>query len=271
VPLACKVCDSGKTQLLYNIRGYDIYRCKNCGFGQVDISVDELRSFYDEAYFSGERAQFQQAIDAPLSAAMRYWLEEFLPPVRPGVSHNMLEIGPGLSGAVARHLSLTRPDIVYEAVELSEYAAQHLRRRGFVVHCGVIGAPEIAAVCSGRFDIVIGTEVIEHDPNPKDFAKSVYDYLKPQGLCRFTTGNLNGFMARWHKQEWYYFDPPAHVSYFSPPSVDRLFRGAGFRGVDSYRTGFNYINLKLRARLPGILTLAHWLSIPTGMVIRASK
>jgi SAM-dependent methyltransferase len=270
VPLTCKICDSGKIRLLYRIRDYDIYRCENCGFGQVYISLDELRNLYDEAYFSGERANFQQAIDAPLSAAMRYWLEEFLPR-RSGTSLNLLEIGPGLSGAVARHLSLTRPDIVYEAVEFSEYAAAHLREQGFVVHSGAIGAPETTSACRGRFDFIIGTEVIEHDPNPKIFAEAVYQCLKSGGLCRFTTGNLDGFMARWHKEKWYYFDPPAHVSYFSPRAADRLFRGAGFRNVDSYRTGFNYIDLKLRTRLPGILTLAHLLSIPTGMVIRACK
>jgi SAM-dependent methyltransferase len=271
LPLTCNVCDSSQLQPLYKIRDYDIYRCKECGFAQVPISAEKLHNLYDKAYFRGERANFQQATDAPLSAAMQYWLEEFLPPRHTSTSLSLLEIGPGLSGAVARHLSLTRPDIVYEAVELSEYATEHLRQCGFVVHCGAISAPETASSCSGRFDFVIGTEVIEHDPNPKAFAKCVYEYLKPGGSCRFTTGNVDGIMARWHKQNWYYFDPPAHVSYFSPRSADRLFRGAGFRNVDSYRTGFNYIDLKLRTRLPGILTLAHLLSIPTGMVIRASK
>jgi SAM-dependent methyltransferase len=270
-PLTCKICDSGRIKLLYRIRDYDIYRCGDCGFGQVYVSSEELHGLYDEAYFSGERANFRQMADAPLPAAMRYWLDEFLPARRSGVSLNLLEIGPGLSGAVARHLRLARPDIAYEAVEFSEYAAAHLREQGFVVHAGVISAQRTRSDCGGRFDLVIGTEVIEHDPDPKAFADAVYECLKPGGICRFTTGNLDGFMARWHKQKWYYFDPPVHVSYFSPRAVRRLFLGAGFRNVDSYRTGFNYIDLKLRTRLPGILTVAHLLSIPTGMVIRASK
>jgi len=78
-------------------------------------------------------------------------------------------------------------------------------------------------------------------------------------------------MSRWKKEHWYYLDPPAHVSYYTPRAVRHVFRSEGFESVSVRCYGFNYINWKLRTGLPGILALTHLSHFSTGMSISAHR
>lgn len=267
----CKVCDGQKLQKLYTLKTYDIWRCEDCGFGQVFISPRETAAFYDKGYFDGEKASFAQKEKTQASPAHGYWLEKQLSHFSKGIPLKVLEIGPGLGGQFAGYLQQHYPQVSYEAVEISDYASEKLKARGFIIHTGKVSDPKVSKECEGRFDLIIGTEVIEHDPDPKPFADAIFKMLKPRGRCAFTTGNLSGWMARVRKEKWYYLDPPAHVSFFDPGCAKRLFYGAGFQEVGIWKTGFNYINLRLKTHLPGILFLVDLLSIPTGMVISATR
>jgi SAM-dependent methyltransferase len=269
--MACKVCRSVNISRLFPVNGHDIWRCADCGFAQVFISPEEIKAFYDEGYFRGEKAHFDQEENVQASPALAYWLERQLAPFAKDAPLRILEIGPGLGGQFGHYLGKFRPTASYEAVEISDFASDRLRARGLTVHTGKVSDPEVLEKCAGRFDLIIGTEVIEHDPDPRPFAESVFKMLRPGGRCAFTTGNLDGMMARLKKERWYYFDPPAHVSYYAPRSARRLFREAGFRDVGIWKVGINYIDLKLKTRLPGILFLADLFSLPTGMVINATR
>jgi SAM-dependent methyltransferase len=269
--MQCKVCQGMKISKLYTVKNYDIWRCLDCGFGQVFISPQEIAAFYDQGYFKGEKASFAQEEETQAGPAHGYWLEKQLSFFPRGAALQVLEIGPGLGGQFAGYLQEHYPQVTYEAVEISDFASERLKARGFTIHTGKISDPKVLKECEGRFDLVIGTEVIEHDPDPKPFVESVYRMLKPGGRCAFTTGNLDGWIARIRREKWYYLDPPAHVSFYTPESAKLLFRGAGFPKVSIWKVGFNYINLKLKTHLPGILFLADLLSIPTGMVISATR
>src|SRR5262249_28811985 len=144
-------------------------------------------------------------------------------------------------------------------------------RREFTVFEGRVTDPSTIESCRERYDLIFGTEVIEHDPEPHAFAGAVHEMLKPGGWAAFTTGNINGWIARLSGEKWYYLDPPAHVSYYTPTAVKVLFREAGFSPVQVQRYGFSYINLKLKTHLPGILLMTHLSNISTGMSISAQR
>ena len=44
-------------------------------------------------------------------------------------------------------------------------------------------------MASGKYDVVISTEVIEHIPNPIDFIKDLLKLCKPKGYVLITTPN----------------------------------------------------------------------------------
>lgn len=262
--MRCKVCGQAAIRL-YRMKGYDLDRCGSCGFGQIDVSGEDLRAYYDSEYFNGAKVSFSQAPGQELLPSRRYWVDRFLA----RGAKSVLEIGPGAGGGIGRYLRRTRPDVAYEAIELSDYAAGHLRSEGFTIHSGSLA--DAIDACRGRFDAVIATEVIEHDPDPLGFARAVHDALAPGGACHFSTGNFASWRA-WQKgAAWHYIDPPAHVSFFTPQSAKTLFGGAGFADVSVWRAGFAYIDLTLKTRLPGILLAAHALSLSTGMTISARK
>ena len=100
---------------------------------------------------------------------------------------------------------------------------------------------------------------------------SVHEMLRPGGWAAFTTGNIDGGISRWNKERWYYLDPPAHVSYYNPRSVRQLFGTENFSHISVACYGFNYMNLKLKTHLPGILALTHLSKISTGMSIAAQR
>ncbi len=269
--MTCKICKSNRLRKLYFLQNYQIWQCPDCGFGQVDISAQELTAFYDKAYFGGEKARFGQQADDEIRPSHRFWLERQLRLSGADKPLSVLDIGPGLSAQFGEHLRAHRPRMHYEAIEISEFAVGSLRSRGFTTHQGQCSDPGILDACRGRFDLVVGTEVIEHDPEPHLFMGAVYAMLKPGGRCAFTTGNLSGWVARKQGAGWYYLDPPAHVSYYTPKSADLLFNSEGFTAVKNWKVGFNYITLKLKTHIPGILSLAHLMSLPTGMTISAQR
>jgi SAM-dependent methyltransferase len=271
IKMACKVCQSNPLKKLYFLQDHQIWQCTTCGFGQIDITAAELATFYDKAYFSGEKARFGQAADQTISPSYSFWLEKQLRRCGTKRPLAVLDIGPGLSAGFGEYLRAHYPDISYEAVEISEYAVNNLRGRGYTVHFGRCADPDILDACRGRFDLVVGTEVIEHDPEPRQFIGAVRSMLKPGGRCAFTTGNLKGMFAKKQGIKWYYLDPPAHVSYFTPKASQILFASEDFDDIKSWKVGFNYINLKLKTHIPGILFLADLLSLPTGMTISARR
>ena len=265
MPSPCKICRSPLVKKLYVIHGYQIWQCGACGFGQVEITAEELAAFYDQSYFKGEKA------DEPIRPSHSYWLERQLRAFPPGQPLRVLDIGPGLGAGFGEYLRATYPHISYEVVEISDFAADNLRSRGFTVHHGRVADAQILDDCRGRFDLIVGTEVIEHDPEPHAFVGAIAAMLAPGGRCAFTTGNLRGVVARVQGPRWYYLDPPAHVSFFTPAAARTVFAAAGLVNVSIWKNGFNYITLKLRTRLPGILAIAHLLSLPTGMTISGQR
>ncbi|MGA2886635.1 MAG: class I SAM-dependent methyltransferase [Terracidiphilus sp.] len=266
----CRICCSALQPHLKK-NGYDVLKCTHCGFGQVNITADEIAKFYDQAYYKGEKAAFSQEENVDISPEYRYWIQKNLKrfPKRPVL--RILEIGPGLGAPMAGYFQTVHPAFEFAAIEISEYACERLAARGFTVFKG--RATNIATIdaCRGKYDLIYGVEVIEHDPEPHAFVRAVHDMLKPGGWAAFTTGNIDGFMARWKGEGWYYIDPPAHVSYFTPKAVKQVFGEEGFENISVERYGFHYVTMKLKTRLPGILALTHLTNVSTGMSIAAQS
>ncbi len=266
----CRVCSSDLLPLLRK-NGYEVLKCGNCGFGQVDVTANEITGFYDHAYFAGERAEFSQQEDCEARPEHRYWIEQNLSRLAEKRTPRVLEIGPGLGVPLGSYFQRCHPEMEFAAIEISEYACERLSMRGFNVFKGRVTETATIDACRGRFDLIYGVEVIEHDPEPHGFVSAVYQMLRPGGWAAFTTGNIDGLMARWNRDRWYYLDPPAHLSYFTPKAVRHVFDAEGFENVSVGRYGFKYIALKLRTHLPGILRLAHLSNISTGMSIAAQR
>jgi SAM-dependent methyltransferase len=266
-PVACKICGCGRLRKLGMIRAYAIWKCPKCGFGQTDVAASDLLALYDHDYFSGKKVGFAQNENDPVYPYMKEWLDRYVSRAH----RNVLEVGPGPGAMVGSYLTETRPNVCYESVEVSEYAVDVIRRKGFQAHLGGIEDPAVMVACTGQFDAVVATEVIEHVIDPGPFARCLFDVLKEHGTVYLTTGNFDGIQAWVKGLKWYYLDPPAHVVYYTSRSIRKLLTDAGFRSIRIEFIGAKHLALYRRWRLPGLLPLVHAARVSTGMTIVAKK
>lgn len=264
---SCTIC--GGKLLLYAAydQGWRVFKCVRCGFGQTNVTEDDINAFYEADYFGGLSARFRQDQEEQIDEARIWWIDNFIR----GDDISCVEIGPGSAAMVPKYLARTRPDVRYEAVEVSHFASTHLSENGINVHVGKVYDVDIASLLGNRFDCAVATEVIEHDLHPRRFVGGLYNLLKPGGTACLTTGNFNGLTARWKGRSWYYLDPPAHVCFYTPRSAKLVFTEAGFRDIRIHCVGLNYVRLHRRYPVPGMLKFVDWLQIPTGMTITARK
>jgi len=92
---------------------------------------------------------------------------------------------------------------------------------------------------SETFDAVTLSHVIEHVPDPLALLREVRRILKPTGRLALTTPNNASLGHQLFAAKWFGLDPPRHLHIFSPPSLEKLARSAGFSSPRSISTAAN--------------------------------
>lgn len=77
-----------------------------------------------------------------------------------------------------------------------------------------------------RFDCAIGTEVLEHCPEPEVVLKETYRVLKPNGVFFFTVPFL-----------WNLHEVPHDEYRYTPFSLERHLKNSWFKEIEIYATG----------------------------------
>lgn len=216
------------------MKDYSLFRCEDCFHEWITEkdSVD-IEGFYDENYFKGEKASF--------GASFGKWeAEKTL--VKNRVTFDVanvfdrkmlpkpeiLEIGPGPEENLFRYYSRFAS---VECFDISPAVNDFLEGRGAKVYRNWDEIP------SGKYDAVVAYEVIEHDPEVLQFCLRIFSKLKKGGVLMLTTGNTRSFYSRLAGRKWFYYDPPAHLNYFSDKSMRILLSRAGFSRVKILRLG----------------------------------
>jgi len=97
-----------------------------------------------------------------------------------GVS--VLDIGCGV-GLLLRKMRDAKPNMQATGADISAKAIDIVKNHGFE---GVVGGFPVLPLESGRFDIVLATEVLEHLSNPQEAVREVGRLLKPDGKAIIT-------------------------------------------------------------------------------------
>jgi SAM-dependent methyltransferase len=102
------------------------------------------------------------------------------------------------------------------------------------------GPLERAGLPEGHFDVVTAFYVVEHLPDPITFLKECHRVLKPGGLLLLryphTTPIKN--LLRLLGIENRLYDLPAHLSDFSPETIQRLLAKGGFDSCVHFIGGY---------------------------------
>ncbi len=231
----CNLCGSMRQRLRFEKwsrfleHSFRVVECEACGlvFVSPRPSAENIRSLYDAAYYRGAgfdtSVHYDQELENPATKeeVTKRVLERLMVVKSPPA--DLLEVGPGMG-----HFMRAAAGAGFHAVgvEMSPYAASVLRKQGMEVLVGTL--PEVKLPGSS-FDAVVAVEVIEHLLDPKEFFSEVARILRPGGIFYYETGDIDCESARRLGPGWDYIMPEGHLYYFSPRTLSRYLKEAGFQ------------------------------------------
>jgi SAM-dependent methyltransferase len=245
----CIVCN-GKARLNYKLKDYHLIRCKNC-FHEWIMERDsvDVKNFYDSAYFKGEKACFGASFKKwkPESSLIKNRITFDISNILCGMElsrPSVLEIGPGPEQNLFRYASSFSS---IESFDISPLVNTFLEDQGAKVYKAWDEIP------SEKYDAVVAYEVIEHAPDSLQLCLRILSKLKKGGVFILTTGNTRSFYSRLAGRKWFYYDPPAHLNYFSDKSMRILLNSAGFSRVKVLHLGSTSKEVLSKTRLAFLL------------------
>jgi SAM-dependent methyltransferase len=142
------------------------------------------------------------------------WLERHIAP--PG---KLLDIGCAAGFAIE-----VACDRGWDArgIELNEWFAQFTDP---AVRGRVCYRPLERSGLTDRFNVITMFDLLEHSSKPRALLNDARALLAPGGVIALQLPFVDSLACRALGRRWYHYNPPAHLSYFSLATLERLARG----------------------------------------------
>lgn len=219
----CVLCGSTERLPVFDTVPYAVVRCGACGLARVSPMPGE-----------GDRGRINDAIYSAVEYRDRYfkdrgnflrWFRRKLRLIeryRPGKGR-ILDIGCSYGFFVEE--ALRRGWDAYGCELNPVTAAAAKAGAGGRVHSGPLETMDF----SGGFDVITLWDVIEHQPDPRDFMQKVSAMLKPGGILCVQAPNFGSYIAGLKGAAWDWLTPGDHLYFFTPDSLALTARKAGCR------------------------------------------
>jgi 2-polyprenyl-3-methyl-5-hydroxy-6-metoxy-1,4-benzoquinol methylase len=255
----CAVCGTGNFEVV--ARGYDyelrtcrnewtFVKCAHCGHVWLNPrpAVTTLETIYPRHYYAYD---YEKKISRVARSA-KAWLDarkfNGILEHAPRPPQSFLDIGCG-SGRYLRAMhkrGIDRKRI--HGLELDAAVVASLRGEGFNVECARV---EDAEFTPRSIDMVTMFHVIEHVDAPDRVVSRIAGWMPPGGLLAIETPNLDSLDQRLFTDGlWGGYHIPRHWHLFTPPTLQRLLRSAGFvPRATLYQTGHSFWMYSFHHRL----------------------
>ncbi len=221
VRVGCLVCGSASDSTFLSFRGFRIARCRNCGFIFVNPRPTEeglLRLYANQQTNPFLKEHFEALeYELPVLVKIMRKIQQYLP------AGELLEVGCGrgdfLRVAQMRGFSVTGCDIFGGRTPVAD---------GIAFYDGTL---KDAKLQDNFFDVVVVRNILEHLFDPNVEIEEIKRILKPNGYLYIKVPNVefeHGLRCRLMYRRKYHFDPPYHLNYFSPASLQRFLKKARF-------------------------------------------
>jgi len=207
----CVICGSEQREILFDIDGSKIARCKGCGLvrtlGNTRISYKEYHR--DEDYTKHELL-FKNIFYKRFDRVKRY-----------KKGGKVLDIGAS-TGTMLQIFKLHGWDVW--GVEPSS-SAEVLMKKG--IKC-TNSTFEKAKLPTNYFDVVIINHVLEHIEDLVGFLEKARGVLKKDGIVYVDVPNFDSLISMIRGKNWKYLSPGEHLYHFTPKTLENTLKGAGF-------------------------------------------
>ncbi len=234
--IICPICGSENSSFFYKKNEYDLYVCQNCQVGFVWPLPDNSADIYEVSYFNGGLknevsnkfgyTNYEEDKKAMETTFINY-LEEIS---KLTAGRSIMDIG----AATGYFLDLARRlGWKTGGVEISAYAAKIAGEKGHKIFLGSLEKLNIAE----KYDVVTMWDVLEHLASPKEYLKSIYNILNPEGLLAINTVDRSSCWAKILGKRWQAIVPPEHLFYYSSKSLSELLKQSGFEIIKQAKIG----------------------------------
>lgn len=224
---SCETCGislgyNGAEKQCYQIKGYSISRCKNCGLMWTVIADEmNLQTIYTEDYFQGGVSDGYFDYLGSEKLLIREFQDRLKLVLAYQKSGRLLEIGCATGG----FLEQARKYFTVQGIDVSEFAIGEARKKGLDVECAAL---ESSRLVSPHYEVIVMFDAIEHLPNPAATLAKAYSLLSNGGYLLLTTGDTGSLMARILGSRWRLMTPPQHLWFFGRDNIDILLTRLGF-------------------------------------------
>ena len=214
----CLLCGTTGS-FIFNSKGYNVYRCNKCNFGQISDPPTHLqiKKIYSDLHFKHQMYRDEEA--AKIENLYRFELVK-----KHFTSGSLLDVGCG-SGDFLRIASerykIFGIDVSSEAINLAKVRLPMFKKN--LRSCMI----EELVSCSKQYDVVCLWDVIEHIRNPLFTIQQTFDLVKKNGILFISTPDFGSIMAKVMKKNWAFMIPPLHTCFFSKKAFDFLAKKIG--------------------------------------------
>lgn len=215
----CYLCQSQEARSI----GLSFFKCLKCGVVYQYPQPDDhcIKGFYSPDYYSTGIPRKEDIINCKYRENLRL-IDNYFPQ-----KGRLLDVGCG----TGFFMELAHQSSNWEVfgLDLSDWAVNYARQELGIKNISAGTLLEVKLE-DNFFDVVVMTELIEHDKSPILLLKEAFRLLKDGGLLLITTPNIGGIKAKLSGQGWWQL-AKEHLFLFNQVSLIRLLEGAGFRIV----------------------------------------
>lgn len=230
--MTCNLCGNTEKRLLWNVKGFDIYRCQRCGLVFADVKEEDLLRIYESDYYSDVYINYEtdQKIHEMNSRRILDDIENISP------KGKLLEIGSSFGFFLK---CAKERDWETIGFEISEHASTIAKSK---FGMNVLNVDFLTAPLDDQYDFVCLLDTIEHLIDPDSVIRKASQALRRNGGILITTSDINSFQAKLFGKRWRMMAPPFHTYYYSPRTLSLLLEKHGFSVVSVMHKG-KYYNL----------------------------
>jgi 2-polyprenyl-3-methyl-5-hydroxy-6-metoxy-1,4-benzoquinol methylase len=247
--MPCVLCKSDEFKFLFEKNSFRIERCRICYMVQVTNMppAEEVEEGYDENFY---KTYYGDLEISPKKQRYEYLnFHNKLDQIERRITRvgKILDVGCsfGFFLDAARQRGW-----VTAGIDVSEYAASYAANR---LGLEVVSKPILDAKFEeSSFDVITMWYVIEHLPNPQQVLQYLANFLCEDGMLVVSTANVDSYLAKMQGRKWRMWIPPEHLLYFSPATIENLFKKCHLEVVDR-ETAVPYEKYLRKTKVYGVI------------------